>query len=129
MLGGPARSDSSGSHKSSGDQIVEKCPELACALFGFDLILIEQSVAQLFEAPGLLELAPDGGSHAIEAKAFARVWVERHKLIAEFRLHEVDGTTVQQLPHVPSTSSRVALRHRRQMRELVSPAGFEPATY
>ena len=105
-----------GRHDSLGRHFAQKALELPRTFRRIYLILLQQSLLQLPEGLGLIEQAPDRGCDAIEAEAGASIGLKRDKLVAKLSFHEVHRSRVNRQPRV-------------SLRRLVSPAGFEPATY
>jgi hypothetical protein len=104
-------------------EIVEKPLELGRALILANVIFANQAVAKLVEACGLGKAPPNRGRDFIEAKASPRVRIESHQLFAQFGFHQFDSATVHWV-----TQKRL-LAPLTLAQEVVSPAGFEPATY
>ena len=103
--------------ESSFCQILQQRAEFRRALLRLHFVFAEQRVAELIEALGLSELPPHAGCYVVEAEAFARSRIESNEFVAELRLHQLDRTPVHRHLTLPFWLS------------LVSPAGFEPATY
>ena len=91
---------------------------IAPALIRLDVILGEKLAAEFVERLRLLQTAPHARGDLVEAEAGASVRIERDQLRVKLGLHEIDGSKIDRHDH------------SRMLRgKLVSPAGFEPATY
>jgi hypothetical protein len=110
-------------HEPFRAKVVKKLMELPSTLFRTYLIFIEQRVPKLLKTLRLLQLPPDRARDIVEAETLARVGVEGDQLVAKLGFHELGCA----LEHGHSLSSPRSPARRRAA--LVSPAGFEPATY
>ena len=106
-----------GDDEAPGDQLIEKLAKLQRTLFLTDLIFGQQGIADLLEALRVRQMTPNGGSDLVESEALACLGIECDQLIAELGFHEIDGAAIYWAGQELSLWT------------LVSPAGFEPATY
>lgn len=76
--------------------------ELARALVGPNLVMFKQLVAQLLESRRLGQSSPDPCRDLVEAKASARIRIERHQFVPDIGFHEIDRSFVYWTGHLAS---------------------------